>query len=120
MRWTNARSLIHFYEPFQKVIEHSAGRVRLFISSRMDMYVSKVLVNVSRVDIQVEDTYADVYDYVYKEVRQGDRQPPERQRARTRCQRCALPQTLSSSLSNSLFVATVILSTFSVCSARRL
>ena len=57
----------------KKVVEGSAGRVRLFMSSRMNVEVSDVFVEVSRVDIQVEDTATDVYKYIWKELKESDR-----------------------------------------------
>lgn len=57
----------------KRVIGSSAGRVKLFVSSRMNVDVADVLVDVSRVEIQVQDTSADVYKYVWKELKEGDR-----------------------------------------------
>ncbi len=39
----------------------------------MNIEVSNVLLDVSRVDIQVGDTAADVRDYVWKELKESDR-----------------------------------------------
>ena len=57
----------------QQVTEGSAGRVRLFVSSRMHVDVSNVLVDVLRVIIQVEDTSTDLYKYVWKELKESKR-----------------------------------------------
>ena len=57
----------------KNVMEDSMGRVRLFFSSRMNVDVSNVLVDISRVDIQVEDTSADMHEYIWKELKKSDR-----------------------------------------------
>ena len=57
----------------RQIIEGSPGRVRLFVSSRINVDVSNVLINVSRVDIQVQMTSSDLYDYVWKELKKSKR-----------------------------------------------
>ena len=54
----------------QQVIEGSTGSVRLFVSSRMNVEVFNVFDHVSRIDIQVQDTSADVSKYVRREVKE--------------------------------------------------
>lgn len=55
----------------QQIIEGSAGRVRLFVSSRINVDVSNVLIDASRVNIQVQDTSSHLYIYVWKELKEG-------------------------------------------------
>lgn len=55
----------------QRIIEDSAGRVRLFVSSRINVEVSNVLIDVSRVNMQVQDTSSDLYNYVWKELKES-------------------------------------------------
>ena len=57
----------------QQILDKAAGRVRLFVSSRVNVDVSSALTTVSRINLHAEDTYADVYDYVWKEVKQSKR-----------------------------------------------
>ena len=57
----------------KRIIEDSAGRVKIFVSSRMNVDVSDVLESVSRVNIQVKDTSADVREYIWKELKESDR-----------------------------------------------
>ena len=57
----------------KRVVTDSAGRVKLFVSSRMNVDVSSVLVNVTRVDVQIGDTSEDMSKYISKELKESDR-----------------------------------------------
>ena len=57
----------------QQVVENSAGRVKLFVSSPINVDVPDVLVDVARVNMQVQDTSSDLYAYVWKEVKGSKR-----------------------------------------------
>ena len=52
------------HELLDRVVDDSAVRVELFVPSRVNIDVSMILIDISRVNIQMKNTSADVYHYV--------------------------------------------------------
>ena len=57
----------------QDILDKTAGRLKLFVSSRVNVDVPSAVTTVSRINLHAEDTFTDVHDYVWKEVKQSKR-----------------------------------------------
>lgn len=80
MRWTDARNLVHIYDLFNKSFNFcgTSKTVRLlFVSSQSN-------VDVSNINIQVQDTSSDTYEYLLEGAEGELKTTFERQRAKAR------------------------------------